>query len=167
MPLKGKSYKDLPATIRMMTPTECSGRDVVSFWQGVGGFQYGHQSRRKGWAYEIAYGGYNILLHATRLYRVDTKKLTTHPPTIGVDVDMSTDPTEQQQKQQQQPKEEELTDISPGYLLIEAIAVVEESKSSSNNDYIGAARAIGGIANLVSKYVVLSPFSRDSFRKKF
>ena len=164
MPLKGKSYKDLPATIRMMTPTECSGRDVVSFWQGVGGFKYHHQSRRKGWAYEVAYEGYTILLHATRLCRVDTKKLTTHPTAIGGDVDMLTDPTEQQR--QQQTKEEELTDISPGYLLIEAIAVVEESKSS-NNDYIGAARAIGGIADLVSKYVVLSPFSRDSFRKKF
>lgn len=146
-----------------MTPTECSGHDVVSFWQGVG-FKYHHQSRRKGWAYEISYGGYNILLHATRLYRIDTKKLTTYY-TNG-DVDTLTGTPEQQQ-QQQAKEEEELTDISPGYLLIEAIATVEESNNSYSNDYIGAARAIGEIADLVSKYVVLSPFSRDSFKKTF
>lgn len=36
MPLRGKGAADLPATVRAVTESGCSGADVIGFWTALG-----------------------------------------------------------------------------------------------------------------------------------
>jgi Med18 protein len=49
-PLRGKAAADLPASVRAVTDSKCSGEDVLAFWQAMG-FQLDHEMLQEGHLY--------------------------------------------------------------------------------------------------------------------
>lgn len=54
LPLRGKGAADLPATVRAVTLAQCSGKDVLAFWQAMG-FQLGHEMLQEGHLYVLSH----------------------------------------------------------------------------------------------------------------
>lgn len=58
LPLRGKGAADLPAAMRAVTTVQCSGQNVLAFWESLG-FSMDHEMVQEGHCY--------VLNHAVQL----------------------------------------------------------------------------------------------------
>jgi hypothetical protein len=59
VPLQGRAAVDLPASVRSVVRTQCSGPDVLAFWRALG-FALQHQMIKQGVEFEVEHAGHVV-----------------------------------------------------------------------------------------------------------
>lgn len=63
LPLRGKGAADLPAAVRAVNTAECSGEDVLAFWQAMG-YRLDHELMQEGHLYVVSSRGVHLQVRA-------------------------------------------------------------------------------------------------------
>lgn len=127
--LRGKQHAALPATVRHVTRTQCSGGDVPAFWQALG-FAPRYQLLRRGHRVSVQLEGHEVEVSVCRVLRLPR-------PGAGA-------PAPDAEAMQQ------AAELAPGRLLVEAVACVP-----SEADHMDSVGAVAALAALLQPYTEL------------
>jgi hypothetical protein len=127
--LRGKQHAALPATVRHVTRTQCTGEDVPAFWRALG-FTPRYQLLRRGQTFLVPLAGQELEVAVCRVLRL--------PP--GAGAGGTAGPAALQQAEE----------VSPGRLLVEAAASVP-----AEADHMDSVAAVTSLAALLQPYTTL------------
>ena len=127
--LRGKQHAALPATVRHVTRTQCTGEDVPAFWRALG-FTPRYQLLRRVQTFLVPLAGQEVEVAVCRVLRL--------PP--GAGAGGTAGPAALQQAEE----------VSPGRLLVEAAASVP-----AEADHMDSVAAVTSLAALLQPYTTL------------
>lgn len=134
--LRGKQYAALAATVRHVTRTRCAGGDVPAFWRSLG-FTPRFQLLRRGSRFCVPLGGQEVEVSVCRVLRLPAAAQGASSSNSG---GAAIDAAALQRAE----------DISPGRLLVEAVAC-----APGDADPLETAAAVGQLAALLQPHTTL------------
>ncbi|KAI3433529.1 hypothetical protein D9Q98_003339 [Chlorella vulgaris] len=129
--LRGKQHAALPATVRHVTRTQCTGEDVPAFWQALG-FAPHFQLVRRGHCFLVPLEGQEVQVSVCRVLRLQPR------------------PASHDGSASQPAAAQQWEELSPGRMLVEAVACVP-----SEADHMASVAAVTALAELLQLYTTL------------